>query len=66
MSTYLFAFNALIPIQISMWGDVWRPEFHAEAEISAAILDDRKAYDKAQEFDIGILQGINMRRISKI
>ena len=31
-------------------------------KISATILDNRKAYDKAQEFDISILQGTNMRK----
>jgi BioD-like phosphotransacetylase family protein len=39
-----------------MWDDVWRPESYVEAEISAAILDDRRACDKAHELDISVLQ----------
>ena len=34
-------------------------------KISAAILDDRKAYDKAQVFDISILQGCKYENIEK-
>ena len=48
-----------------MWNNVWRPESRVEAETSAAILDDRKAYDKAQVFDISILQGCKYENIEK-
>ena len=48
-----------------MWNNVWLPESRAEAETSAAILDDRKAYDKAQLFDISILQGYKYENIEK-
>ena len=55
--TYLFYFNSSIPIQFLCETMSDDQNLMQRQKIGATIPDNRKAYDKAQEFDISILQG---------